>query len=153
MYNTYDVHFYASFTLAVLWPQLQAVLQRDFCDTIPREDTHCQWHLFDGSITHRKIKNSIPHDLGDPFEEPFMKINAYPVHDVSEWRDLNIKFVLQCYRDYSLTKDLNQLKYVWDNIYVLMKGALRWDKDGDGMIENHGSPDQTYDTWTMLGVR
>ncbi len=27
-------------------------------------------------------------------------INSYPVHDVSEWRDLNIKFVLQVYRDY-----------------------------------------------------
>lgn len=151
MYNTYDVHFYASFTLAMLWPKLQTVLQRDFCDTIPREDRSRRWQLFDGDVTYRKVKNSIPHDLGDPYEEPFLKINSYPVHDVSEWRDLNVKFVLQCYRDYSLTKDLDQLKYVWENVCVLMKGALRWDKDGDGLIENHGCPDQTYDTWTMLG--
>lgn len=33
-------------------------------------------------------------------EEPFLLINSYPIHDVSEWRDLNIKFVLQVYRDY-----------------------------------------------------
>lgn len=35
-----------------------------------------------------------------PDEEPFLLINSYPIHDVSEWRDLNIKFVLQVYRDY-----------------------------------------------------
>lgn len=153
MYSTYDVHFYASFALSVLWPKLQAVLQRDFCDTIAREDRHKQWHLFRGDITFRKKKNSVPHDLGDPCEEPFLKINSYPIHDVSEWRDLDLKFVLQCYRDYFLSGDLSQLKYVWKNICVLMNGALRWDVDGDGMIENAGEPDQTYDTWTMSGTR
>jgi non-lysosomal glucosylceramidase len=30
MYNTYDVHFYASFALLQLWPQLELSLQRDF---------------------------------------------------------------------------------------------------------------------------
>ena len=29
MYNTYDVHFYASFALAMLWPKLQMSLQYD----------------------------------------------------------------------------------------------------------------------------
>ena len=29
MYNTYDVHFYASFALALLWPKLQLSLQYD----------------------------------------------------------------------------------------------------------------------------
>ncbi|KAK6617312.1 hypothetical protein RUM44_005643 [Polyplax serrata] len=151
MYNTYDVHFYASFTLAMLWPNLQASVQRDFCDTIRKEDRSRQWHLFNGDIGYRKVKMSMPHDLGDPCEEPFLKINAYPVHDVSEWRDLDLKFVLQSYRDYSITGDLEQIKYLWENICLLMDGALRWDKDGDGLIENQGLPDQTYDTWTMTG--
>jgi len=30
MYNTYDVHFYASFALLMLWPQLELSLQKDF---------------------------------------------------------------------------------------------------------------------------
>lgn len=30
MVNTYDVHFYASFALAQLWPQLEHVLQAEF---------------------------------------------------------------------------------------------------------------------------
>ena len=29
MYNTYDVHFYASWALSMLWPQLQISLQYD----------------------------------------------------------------------------------------------------------------------------
>ncbi len=28
-YNTYDVHFYASFALVMLWPQLELSVQRD----------------------------------------------------------------------------------------------------------------------------
>ena len=35
MYNTYDVHFYASFALALLWPKLQLSLQYDI-GTVPQ---------------------------------------------------------------------------------------------------------------------
>lgn len=45
---------------------------------------------------------------GDPAEEPFVLINAYPIHDVSEWRDLNVKYVLQVYRDYYVLNQLAQ---------------------------------------------
>ncbi|KAG4076220.1 hypothetical protein HA402_014769 [Bradysia odoriphaga] len=100
MYNTYDVHFYASHALASLWPNLQVSLQYDFKDSIYTEITESRKNLYDGKYTSRKVKNSVPHDLGDPDEEPFLLINSYPIHDVSEWRDLNIKFVLQVYRDY-----------------------------------------------------
>lgn len=35
MYNTYDVHFYASFALAMLWPKLQLSLQYDIGTYLP----------------------------------------------------------------------------------------------------------------------
>jgi non-lysosomal glucosylceramidase len=66
MYNTYDVHFYASFTLAQLWPRLQASLQYDFRDTVLRTESERRKHLFDGKIANRKDFSAIPHDLGDP---------------------------------------------------------------------------------------
>ena len=28
-----------------------------------------------------------------------------------------------------------------------METALTWDSDGDGLIENSGKPDQTFDSW------
>lgn len=36
MYNTYDVHFYASFALAMLWPKLELSLQYDMGGFVPR---------------------------------------------------------------------------------------------------------------------
>lgn len=213
-------------------------------------------------------------------EEPFILHNAYNIHDVSEWRDLNVKFILQVFRDITFLKSIKQqqdnldryqsLEYidedvdenedlysrstnqivdrVFDNIsksnmqnkikplngmckhsesdskpnkprvkyvsissndymdedmtYVkhgsilrqnsnpfvlssqtshygelmaeyetevfdseqylhdmypvcrkLVDTILTWDKDGDGMIENTGTADQTYDIWVMTGTR
>ncbi|XP_075215795.1 non-lysosomal glucosylceramidase [Lycorma delicatula] len=151
MYNTYDVHFYASFTLAQLWPLLQASIQYDFRDTVFEENTSKQWFLYDGKIAERKVKCSVPHDLGDPVEEPFRLVNAYNIHDISEWRDLNLKFVLQCYRDYNIGSNINYLKDMWPQLLAVVKRAEKWDVDGDGLIENSNSPDQTYDTWIMNG--
>lgn len=152
MYNTYDVHFYASFALADLWPKLQLGVQYDFRDAVTTVDDSWRWFLFNGHIGRRKKADCIPHDIGDPEEEPFIRINSYPVHDVSDWKDLNLKFVLQCYRDYVYTEDDIYLKDMWPQVKLIMNCCLKWDTDNDGMIENGGFPDQTYDAWTMSGV-
>jgi non-lysosomal glucosylceramidase len=34
-----------------------------------------------------------------------------------------------------------------------MKKCLRWDVDGDGIIDNSGFADQTFDAWTATGAR
>ena len=31
-----------------------------------------------------------------------------------------------------------------------METALTWDEDGDGLIENSGKPDQTFDSWVGI---
>ncbi|XP_050524900.1 non-lysosomal glucosylceramidase isoform X2 [Daktulosphaira vitifoliae] len=152
MYNTYDVHFYGSFALATLWPKLQYCIQYQIRDTINDTLQISRKHLVNGVVGLRKYKHSVPHDLGDPEEDPFNLINAYLVHDVSEWRDLNLKFVLQCYRDYTLFKDKKYLYDMFPQIEHVMERSLLWDTDNDGMIENSGSADQTYDTWIMTGV-
>lgn len=66
MYNTYDVHFYASFTLAKLWPKLQACIQYKFRDTIDSTLNITRRNLSCGTKSLRKYKCSVPHDLGDP---------------------------------------------------------------------------------------
>lgn len=66
MYNTYDVHFYASFTLAMLWPKLQACIQYKFRDSIDNSLNITRKHLCNGINSLRKYKYSVPHDLGDP---------------------------------------------------------------------------------------
>ncbi|XP_073994455.1 non-lysosomal glucosylceramidase isoform X2 [Rhodnius prolixus] len=153
MYNTYDVHFYASFALIMLWPKLQLSLQYDMRDAISVEDQSRVWYLYNGFTGFRKTKDTVPHDFGDPDEAPFELINSYPIHDVSNWRDLNLKFVLQVYRDYVIMEDdIQYLRDMFNNMTIVMKKSLEWDIDDDGMIENSGCPDQTYDAWIMTGT-
>lgn len=85
-------------------------------------------------------------------DEPWCRINAYESHPTHEWRDLNTKFVLQVYRDYVVTKDHQFLVDVYPHAKTVLKQCLKWDIDGDGIIDNSGYADQTYDTWTMVGA-
>ncbi|XP_027489597.1 non-lysosomal glucosylceramidase-like [Corapipo altera] len=45
MYNTYDVHFYASFALIMLWPKLQISLQYDIGEGARRPCLGACWGL------------------------------------------------------------------------------------------------------------
>lgn len=152
MYNTYDVHFYASFALVKLWPKLQLSLQYDFADIILSEDLRTHKYLMKGQRGARKIRNSVPHDIGDPEEAPWEMTNSYCIEDCNEWKDLNLKFVLQVYRDYLTTKDEQYLASMWPITQVLMNKSSTWDLDDDGLIENSGIADQTFDTWFMTGA-
>ena len=56
MYNTYDVHFYASFALLMLWPQLELSLQRDFARAVAEEDGALRVMMGTGDTRPRKVK-------------------------------------------------------------------------------------------------
>ncbi|XP_006143226.1 non-lysosomal glucosylceramidase [Tupaia chinensis] len=151
MYNTYDVHFYASFALVMLWPKLELSLQYDMALATLREDLTRRRYLMSGVIAPVKRRNVIPHDIGDPDDEPWLRVNAYLIHDTADWKDLNLKFVLQVYRDYYLTGDQGFLKDMWPVCLAVMESEMKFDKDHDGLIENGGYADQTYDGWVTTG--
>lgn len=46
-------------------------------------------------------------------DEPWQRVNAYLIHDTADWKDLNLKFVLQVYRDFHLTQDSQYLHDMW----------------------------------------
>lgn len=46
-------------------------------------------------------------------DEPWVRVNAYLIHDTADWKDLNLKFVLQVYRDFYLTQDSQYLQDMW----------------------------------------
>ncbi|XP_028416084.1 non-lysosomal glucosylceramidase-like [Dendronephthya gigantea] len=152
MYNTYDVHFYASFALIMLWPMLQLSLQHDIADYVNKSDLKQRLTMMSGRSCPRKVQGCVPHDIGDPDDEPWTNINAYTIHDTSEWKDLNLKFVLQLYRDYVFTGDLQFLDDLWPVAKTVMAKAVSQDSDGDGLIDNSGFADQTYDAWIVSGA-
>ncbi|XP_030017790.1 uncharacterized protein LOC115438354, partial [Sphaeramia orbicularis] len=86
-------------------------------------------------------------------DEPWQRVNAYLIHDTADWKDLNLKFVLQVYRDFHLTQDRQYLQDMWPICQAVMESEMKFDLDGDGLIENSGYADQTYDGWTVTGPR
>lgn len=164
MYNTYDVHYYASFALIMLWPKLALSLQYDIGEHNPsaahkylikramsyhrglfsagsvvQQDLTERLYLMNGRCSPVKTKGVVPHDIGDPGkkrdttplsqeaiklslrnlwplsteDEPWQRLNAYLIHNTADWKDLNLKFVLQVYRDFHLTQDSQYLQDMW----------------------------------------
>jgi non-lysosomal glucosylceramidase len=109
------------------------------------------------------LQGVVPHDLGSPSGAPFFDTNAYNFQDVSRWKDLGPKFILQVYRDYQHAATdprmvlagvdaLGFLAQMYPEMLAVMKSTEAFDTDHDGMIENSGFPDQTYDIWIATGV-
>jgi non-lysosomal glucosylceramidase len=158
-YGTLDVRFYGSMPLAKFWPEIEKAEMRVFADTISKEDPQkymWQWksqeeHALNFRV--RKVKGALPHDLGNPAEDPFVQPNQFSWQNTNRWKDLNSKYALLVWRDYVVDgkKDLAFLRYSYPGVKQAMEYLLQFDKDGDGVIENEGYPDQTYDTWVTRG--
>ncbi|KAM0940195.1 putative glucosylceramidase [Dioscorea sansibarensis] len=150
MWNTYDVHFYSSFSLLMLFPKLELSIQRDFAAAVMMHDPEKVHIISNGKWVPRKVLGAVPHDIG--LNDPWFKVNAYNLHNTNRWKDLNPKFVLQVYRDSVFTGDKSFARAVWPAVYMAMAYMDQFDKDKDEMIENEGCPDQTYDVWSVTGV-
>ena len=158
-YGSLDVRFYGSFPLLRFWPELEKQEMREYTATIAESNPqHYIWgwkSLREGRMVEstRKVPGAAPHDLGSPGEDPVLSPNQYNYQDVSNWRDLNSKYVLMVWRDYVLTgaNDEAFLRLNWTAVKQAMEHLKQYDTDGDGLIENGGFPDQTYDDWIASG--
>jgi non-lysosomal glucosylceramidase len=150
-YNTLDVYFYASFALVLLWPELARRVVRDFIATVPVDDPEIVPVFFSGGSAVRKRAGALPHDLGGPAEDPFHLLNLYHFQDVNIWKDLNSKFVLLVWQAFALLGDDKLVEDSWPAVVQALRFLAAFDRDGDGLLEHDGVPDQTYDSWLMLG--
>ena len=82
------------------------------------------------------LRGAAPHDLGSPREDPVVNPNQYDYQDVSNWRDLNSKYVLMVWRDYVLTGSTDEafLRDSWAAVKQAMEHLKQYDTDGDGLI-------------------
>jgi non-lysosomal glucosylceramidase len=150
-YNTLDVNFYASFALLHLWPDLERAVIADFVDSVPVHDPAIVEIQWSGLPATRKCPGALPHDVGGPLDDPFLRLNAYRFQNINIWKDLNCKFVLQLWRDGLVLQDADLLRSAWPAVVEAMEHIAAFDRDGDGLPEHDGEPDQTYDTWPMRG--
>jgi non-lysosomal glucosylceramidase len=158
-YDTLDVWFYGSMPLAEFWPDLDKQVMRQFADTVPTEiNDKYMWiwksqQMGTEQFRTRKVKGAVPHDLGVPNEDPFIQVNQFSWQNTNGWKDLNPKFVLMIYRDFVFTgrKDMAFLQYTWPSIKESLSYLEQFAHSGDGIPQNDGYPDQTYDEWVVRG--
>lgn len=152
-YDTVDVDFYASFAVLQLFPELEARGIHDLLDAIPVDDAAIVEIEASGSLAQRKVGGTVPHDVGGPDDDPFYRPNRYTFQDVSGWKDLGPKFVLQVWRDAVADPDGGDalIRMAWPTVDAVLTRLAERDRDGDGLPEHDGLPDQTYDTWPMFG--
>ncbi|MCU0524993.1 MAG: GH116 family glycosyl hydrolase [Elainella sp. Prado103] len=159
-YESLDVRLYGSFALVLLWPELDKAVLRAFARAIPAQDDRRRvigYYYTIGADEHlavRKTANATPHDLGAPNEHPWEKTNYTAYQDCNLWKDLGSDFVLQVYRTFLLTGSQDQafLQDCWGAVVAALDYLKQFDWDGDGIPENSGAPDQTFDDWRLQGV-
>jgi len=153
-YESLDVRLYGSFALAMLWPRLDKAVLEAFARAIPTSDETPRIIGYNQAIAIRKVADATPHDLGAPNEHPWEKTNYTSYQDCNQWKDLPSDFVLQVYRDFVLTGS-NDIEFLWECWSAIVKTLAylkAFDKDGDGIPENSGAPDQTFDDWQLKGI-
>lgn len=159
-YESLDVRLYGGFGLLMLWPDLEKAVLRAFARAIPQADPRLRligYYLTIGAPNHkavRKVANATPHDLGAPNEHPWEQTNYTCYQDCNLWKDLASDFVLQVYRAYQFTgqTDGQFLVDCWPAIVAALTYLKQFDQDNDGIPENSGAPDQTFDDWRLQGI-
>ena len=159
-YESLDVRLYGGFSTLMLWPELEKSIIRAFARAIPTEDPTKRiigYYYTVGAAEHlapRKLKGATPHDLGAPNENPWGATNYTSYQDCNQWKDLPSDFVLQVYRAFLLTgaDDIEFLAECWPAVTETIQYLKLFDLDGDGVPENGGAPDQTFDDWQLKGL-
>ncbi len=160
-YESLDVRLYGSFALLQLWPELDKAVLRSFARAIPAADATPRpigWYFTQGKgrvEAARKLAGATPHDLGAPNERPFDATNYTAYQDCNLWKDLASDFVLQVWRSFRLApggEDLRFLADCWPAVVEALRYLKRFDSNDDGLPDNGGAPDQTFDDWPLQGV-
>lgn len=159
-YESLDVRLYGGFATLMLWPELEKAILRAFARAIPCEDPRQRligYYYTIGAadtMAPRKRRGATPHDLGAPNEHPWAATNYTSYQDCNQWKDLPSDFVIQVYRAFKLTgaTDTDFLLACWPAVCETLKYLKLFDQDGDGLPENSGAPDQTFDDWRLQGV-
>jgi non-lysosomal glucosylceramidase len=153
-YESLDVRLYGSFGLMMLWSKLDKAVLEAFARAIPKGDNTPRIIGYNRAQAIRKAAGATPHDLGAPNEHPWEKTNYTSYQDCNLWKDLPSDFVLQVYRDFLLTgaNDTEFLWECWEAIAETLAYLKTFDLDNDGIPENSGAPDQTFDDWRLNGI-
>ena len=151
LFGTFDLWTYAAAAVDPLFPALADSLLDAFARDLPRDDPTPRRHLRSAARLPRKRAGWLSHDLGGPAGDPFVETNDYAYQDSSRWKDLDAMFVLEAWRS-ARRGGPARAAALLAPVRQAMEALATADRDGDGLIENDGIPDQTFDNIPMHGI-
>lgn len=94
-YNTSDLWHYAFPALSLNWPRLADLVFTDLGHALEAEVPVPRPIYRPAEPRPLLVARKLPHDLGNPVEDPFIRVNGYAMRDdPNTWRDSNPAFVL-----------------------------------------------------------
>ncbi len=150
LYNTLDLWIYSAEAVGRHFPELAALVVQDYAAQTLAKDLRKRRHRWHHGMFPINAEGCCPHDIGGPTEDPFVVPNSYTYRDGNLWKDLNSDLVMCVFREgQAMGKDWRR------SLFPAVKTAIdhlqQFDTDGDGLIENDGTPDQTFDNIPMKG--
>ena len=71
---------------------LESIISYALIITLKSNSILFGFHVFEfNCIMYAHFQSRVPHDLGNPADEPWIITNAYVMHDTGKWKDLNLK--------------------------------------------------------------
>ena len=150
-YNTFDLWVYGSFALLANFPDLERLVIRAYAEAVLQDDPTRRRVTRSGALFPAVQPGAVPHDLGGPHEDPGLLLNAYVYQNPNIWKDLPAQFVLTVARDVLALDDDDLLHTCWPAVVAALNRLAQFDRDGDGLLEHNGLPDQTYDNIPLHG--
>ena len=152
-YDTVDVDFYASFALLELYPDLELRGIRDLLATIPVDDPSIVTIQASGREAPRKVGGTVPHDVGGPATTPSTGRTGTASRTSTPGRTSGPSSCCRrgATRSPRATTATRSSATCSRPSTRCCAGLADADRDGDGLPEHDGEPDQTYDTWPMHG--
>lgn len=151
LYNTLDLWIYAAEAVGRHFPELAAMVAEDYAALTLDSDLRQRRHRWHHGLFPINAPGCCPHDTGGPGEDPFVVPNSYTYRDPNLWKDLNCDLVLCILRD-GQAMGPDWRRRLFPAVQCAIDHLQQFDTDGDGLIENDGTPDQTFDNIPMKGV-
>ena len=151
LYATLDLWSYAAAAVSDLFPPLARLVLDAYAAEVPVDDPEPRFHLRSTARFPRGRAGMAPHDLGAPDADPFVRANDYAYQDSTRWKDLDAMLAIAAWRE-ARSGGVEDAARWLPPVTQAMEALAAFDRDGDGMIENDGFPDQTFDNVPMTGV-
>ncbi|MFC6487467.1 GH116 family glycosyl hydrolase [Nitratireductor sp. GCM10026969] len=150
-YNTLDLWAYAAPALSLTYPRLAESVFQDFIDTIAMTDERRRIVYRTETMEPMLARGKLPHDLGSPPEDPFVRLNGYVMRDDPNlWKDHNPAFIVA----FSLHRHIMGQPVEAEAYAALCEAAaftIAQDIHGEGAPRHSDFGDSTWDNLDMRG--